>query len=102
MNAPATLTAMRPDPAAGAAPSLLAWDLIRRLVAFDTTSRESNLALIDWTRGYLESHGAAIPAIICGPVHIAQAHQPNEWVAVDQLARCEAFMRKLADRVCTA
>jgi len=45
-------------------------------------------------------HDAAIPAIICGPGHIAQAHQPNEWVTVDQLARCEAFMRRLADRVC--
>ena len=45
-------------------------------------------------------HNAAIPAIICGPGHIAQAHQPNEWVALDQLARCEAFMRRLADRVC--
>jgi acetylornithine deacetylase len=47
-------------------------------------------------------HGAAIPTIICGPGHIAQAHQPNEWVALDQLAQCEAFMRRLADRVCVA
>jgi len=47
-------------------------------------------------------HAAAIPAIICGPGHIAQAHQPNEWVSVEQLARCEAFMRRLADRVCVA
>jgi acetylornithine deacetylase len=45
-------------------------------------------------------HNAAIPTIICGPGHIAQAHQPNEWVALDQLAACEAFMRRLADRVC--
>jgi len=45
-------------------------------------------------------HEAGIPAIICGPGHIAQAHQPNEWVSVEQLARCEAFMRRLADRVC--
>ena len=45
-------------------------------------------------------HTAAIPTIICGPGHIAQAHQPNEWVSLDQLARCEAFMRRLADRVC--
>jgi acetylornithine deacetylase len=45
-------------------------------------------------------HEVAIPTIICGPGHIAQAHQPNEWVALDQLAQCEAFMRRFADRVC--
>jgi acetylornithine deacetylase len=33
--------------------------MIRTLVGFDTTSRESNLALIDWVRGYLEAHGVA-------------------------------------------
>lgn len=43
---------------------------------------------------------AGIPAIVCGPGHIAQAHQPNEWVTIEQLARCEAFLRRLADRVC--
>jgi len=58
MNAPATLTTLRPEAAAGTVPRLLAWDLIRTLIAFDTTSRESNLALIDWARSYLESHGA--------------------------------------------
>ena len=58
MNAPATPTTVRPDPAAGAPGGLLAWDLIRTLIAFDTTSRESNLALIEWVRAYLESHGA--------------------------------------------
>ena len=47
-------------------------------------------------------HAASIPAIICGPGHIAQAHQPNEWVSVEQLARCEGFMRRLADRVCAS
>ncbi|HEX8012751.1 MAG TPA: acetylornithine deacetylase [Casimicrobiaceae bacterium] len=47
-------------------------------------------------------HHAGMPAIICGPGHIAQAHQPNEWVALEQLALCELFMRRLADRVCVA
>ena len=42
---------------------------------------------------------AAIPAVLCGPGHIAQAHQPNEWVSVEQLGRCEAFMRRLVDRI---
>jgi len=45
-------------------------------------------------------HGASMPAVICGPGHIEQAHQPNEWVRLEQLARCEAFMRRLADHVC--
>jgi len=45
---------------------------------------------------------AGIPAILCGPGHIAQAHQPNEWVTLEQLALCEAFMRRLADRICAS
>jgi acetylornithine deacetylase len=47
-------------------------------------------------------HNADISTIICGPGHIAQAHQPNEWVALEQLAQCEAFMGRLADHVCAA
>jgi acetylornithine deacetylase len=47
-------------------------------------------------------HNADISTIICGPGHIAQAHQPNEWVTLEQLALCEAFMRRLADQVCVA
>ena len=45
-------------PAAGmAAGDLVAEAMIRTLVAFDTTSRESNLALIDWVRDWLAAHG---------------------------------------------
>lgn len=46
--------------------------------------------------------GAAIPAIVCGPGQIAQAHQPNEWVRLEQLEHCETFMRRLAGHVCAA
>ena len=42
---------------------------------------------------------AGIATIICGPGHIAQAHQPDEWVARDQLDACDAFIRRLADRL---
>jgi acetylornithine deacetylase len=45
-------------------------------------------------------HGASMPAVICGPGHIEQAHQPDEWVRLEQLARCEAFMRRLVDHLC--
>jgi acetylornithine deacetylase len=34
-------------------------DMIRTLIGFDTTSRDSNLALIDWVRDYLAKHGVA-------------------------------------------
>ncbi|MCC7274752.1 MAG: acetylornithine deacetylase [Alphaproteobacteria bacterium] len=40
-------------------PSSAALQMIERLVAFDTTSRNSNLALIEWIRGYLADHGIA-------------------------------------------
>ena len=44
----------------------------------------------------------SMPAVICGPGHIEQAHQPNEWVSLEQLARCEAFMQRLAERTCAS
>jgi acetylornithine deacetylase len=45
-------------------------------------------------------HQTGIPTIICGPGSITQAHKPDEWVSLDQLALCEGFMRRLMDRVC--
>lgn len=35
---------------------------------------------------------AGIPAIICGPGSIEQAHRPNEFVAQEQLEQCEQFL----------
>jgi acetylornithine deacetylase len=38
-----------------------------------------------------------VSAIMCGPGDIAQAHKPDEFIALDQLAQCERFLLKLAD-----
>ncbi|CAO4185973.1 acetylornithine deacetylase [Methylorubrum extorquens] len=38
---------------------------------------------------------AGIPTVVCGPGSIDQAHQPDEFVTLDELARGEAFMRRL-------
>lgn len=38
---------------------------------------------------------AGIPAVLCGPGSIEQAHQPDEWIARDQIEQGAAFMRKL-------
>lgn len=43
--------------------------------------------------------GAGIPAVICGPGHIREAHRPDEWVEVSQISACEAFMHRFADRL---
>ncbi|HTW53351.1 MAG TPA: acetylornithine deacetylase [Stellaceae bacterium] len=42
---------------------------------------------------------AGIPTVICGPGSIDQAHKPDEFVALEQVARCEAFLQRLIDRV---
>ncbi|MEI6733782.1 MAG: acetylornithine deacetylase [Comamonadaceae bacterium] len=39
---------------------------------------------------------SGIPTVVCGPGHIAQAHQPDEYVSLDQLGQCERFMQRLA------
>ena len=49
--------------------------------------------------GYYQDAG--IPTLVCGPGHIAQAHQPDEFVAQSELDACDAFIRRLADRLLT-
>ena len=44
---------------------------------------------------------AGIPAIICGPGSIEQAHKPDEYVTLAQVALCESFMVRLLDQMCT-
>ncbi len=38
---------------------------------------------------------AGIPAVICGPGSIEQAHKADEFVALSELAACDAFLRKV-------
>jgi acetylornithine deacetylase len=42
---------------------------------------------------------SGIPTVICGPGSIEQAHKPNEFLALDQLRLCEAFLDRLVKRV---
>jgi acetylornithine deacetylase len=45
--------------------------------------------------GLFQDGGA--PAVVVGPGHIAQAHTVNEFIAVDELAKCLGFLERLAD-----
>lgn len=42
---------------------------------------------------------AGIPTVVCGPGHIAQAHQPEEWIAESEIAACTDFLGRLARRL---
>ena len=39
--------------------------------------------------------GAGVPAMVCGPGSIAQAHKPDEFVTLEQLALCDRFIEGL-------
>jgi acetylornithine deacetylase len=45
--------------------------------------------------GLFQKMGVA--TVICGPGDIAQAHRPNEFVALEQLAQCEKFMDRILE-----
>jgi acetylornithine deacetylase len=40
---------------------------------------------------------AGIPAFVCGPGSILQAHQPDEFIALEQIDACIRFMHRVAD-----
>ena len=40
---------------------------------------------------------AGIPTVVCGPGHIAQAHKPDEFIELEQLGRCEQFLRRVVE-----
>ncbi|WP_083386724.1 acetylornithine deacetylase [Magnetospirillum fulvum] len=42
---------------------------------------------------------SGIPAVVCGPGNIEQAHKADEFVSLDQLAHCESFLGRLLDYV---
>lgn len=42
---------------------------------------------------------AGMPTVVCGPGSIEQAHKPNEFIALDQVAQCEAMLRRLIGRM---
>lgn len=51
------------------------------------------------TEGGLFDARLGIPTVICGPGSMAQGHKPDEFVSVEQMARCEAMMAALLDRL---
>src|SRR5690606_5287317 len=43
--------------------------------------------------------GAGLATVVCGPGSIDQAHKPDEFVSLEQLARGERFLQKLVEEL---
>lgn len=51
------------------------------------------------TEGGLFDQKLGVPTVICGPGSMRQGHKPDEFVSVEQLAKCDAMLAKLVDRL---
>ena len=49
--------------------------------------------------GHFQAYG--IPAVICGPGSIEDAHRPDEFCALSELEACEKFLRKVIAKAAT-
>ena len=86
--------------------------LMSQIPAMDNSPETDIVALAQGLSGHSDtgkvSYGtegsqfqaAGIPTVICGPGSIEQAHKPNEYVSLEQIAQSEAFLRGLMGRVC--
>ncbi len=45
-------------------------------------------------------HRAGVPTVVIGPGSIDQAHKPNEFIALEQIAQCERFLERLREELC--
>jgi acetylornithine deacetylase len=51
------------------------------------------------TEGGLFSQKLGVPVVVCGPGSMEQGHKPDEFIAREQLRRCDAMLDKLLDRL---
>ncbi len=51
------------------------------------------------TEGGLFHSRLGIPTVICGPGSMAQGHKPDEYVSIEQMARCQAMLAQLLLRL---
>ena len=51
------------------------------------------------TEAGLYREALAIPVLVCGPGSMTQGHKPDEFVTLDQLARCDRLMERLIERL---
>lgn len=62
-----------------------------RKIAQKTTTTTVNFG----TEGGLFSNVLNIPTVVCGPGSMDQGHKPDEFIEIQQIQQCEAFMSRL-------
>ena len=70
-------------------PGSAAERLVRHLTGANATHTAAYVA----DASQFQQHG--IPTVLCGPGDIAQAHQPDEWIAESELDACADFLDRL-------
>ena len=51
------------------------------------------------TEGGLFQQRLGVPTVICGPGSIVVAHKPDEYIAEEQMARCDQVLERILDSV---
>lgn len=90
----------------------IGWETLSRTPALDIPAEDPAVALVKrlaqrndqskvafGTEASLFGTIADIPAIVCGPGNIAQAHKPDEFISLSELARCDQFLTRLKDHL---
>ena len=89
-----TITRLSNAPPMAPTGSRDAEDFVRRL-----TGDNGPAGVVSYAAEAGQFQQAGFATVICGPGSIEQAHQPDEYLAVDQFARGAAFMQRLAEEL---
>ncbi len=69
-----------------------------RLVRSITGDNGSHVVSYGTEAGHFQNAGYS--TVICGPGNIEQAHQPDEYISLEQFAAGEAFLSRLVESLC--
>ncbi|MEM0945576.1 MAG: acetylornithine deacetylase [Pseudomonadota bacterium] len=68
-------------------------------LAASLTGQNGTMKVAFGTEGGLFDQWLEIPTVVCGPGFMAQGHTPDEFVAEEQLAACDAMLDRLLGRL---
>lgn len=82
-------------PGLGTPPEAPAVRLLRRILDHDDPA----IKVAFGTEGGLFDQGLGLSTAVCGPGFMDQGHKPDEFIGIDQLARCDAMLARLTDEL---